>query len=189
MIPTVWILFSDLQTWGTRIWASVLKELRIQGADGPRHKVLKSGHTGDGLEEEEMSSSRGRPERKLCPGVDFPWALQRQGGGQLWPRLAVSAPSRYFLCVPRRSDRGAQHDPRPHHGHMESALGRLGNKPKMGPTNAKNKSQFACRVCFLITLYFENVEPNRKAKNLHLGSPLVNVLLCLLYLALFTWFC
>lgn len=150
MIPTIRILFSDLQMWGTRIWASVLKDLRIQGADGPRHKVLKSGHAGDGLEREEMSSSRGRPERKPCPGADFPLALMQLGGwggascGRGWPSAGLpvssSEPSRYSLCVPCRSDRGTQHDPRPHNGHVKSALGRLGNKPKTGPTNAKKRT-------------------------------------------------
>lgn len=142
MSPTIRILFSDLQMWGTGIWASVLKELRIQGADGPRHKVLKSGHTGDGLEREEMSSSRGRPERKPCPSADFPSPLVRWGGrgGASCGRGRPSAGLPVSSSVPCRSDRGTQHDPRPHHGHVESALGRLGNKPKTGPTNAKKRT-------------------------------------------------
>lgn len=98
----------------------------------------------------------------------------QQGGarcGQGWWGAALPVesrvPSRDSPCVPCR--RIGECDPRPHR--VESALGRLGNKPKMGPKSTKNKLQLTCRIYFFITLYFENVEPNPKAKNLHLGFP------------------
>lgn len=93
-----------------------------------------------------------------------------ESGGEQPCLRSPAVPSRDSPCVP--CTQIGERDPCPHR--VESALGRLGNKPKMGPKSPKNKSQLTCRVYFFITLYFENVKPNPKAKNLHLGSP-VNI--------------
>lgn len=55
------------------------------------------------------------------------------------------------------------------------ALGRLGKQTGISSANAKSKAQVACVVSFLVTFYFENVKPNRRAKNLRLESQLLTI--------------
>lgn len=128
----------------------------------------------------------------LSPGIDFPQAAGLGGAGAArargWFCTALTVhPSAVQTLFPVRAvqtgNTAVAHLFIP--GTPLSALGSLGNKPKIGPTDAKNKTQLPCVVCLLIPFCAENVQPNRKAKRLHLDSPVITILPCLFSLTLF----
>lgn len=72
-----------------------------------------------------------------------------------------------------------------HREHITFRVGVVGNRPKIGPPNAKKQVTTRLHNLFPHNSYFENVKLNRKAENLHPASPLVTSLPYLLCLALF----
>ena len=110
---------------------------------------------------------------KLCPGIDFLSALRHLGGAGLCTPVYSPSIFPHYIFLHELCRLGSTAV-----AHLfiisTSLLHRAGwvtNQDR--PSKCREQSQFARTVCFLITFYFENVNRNRKAKNLHLGSQLL----------------